>query len=176
MRIARAKSVSDPSLRVEAAKARAEFQRDVFKVRDARIAAADGLGTTVTATATAIATVATAVLVNGGASMGWIVALIGMAFFTVLASLVSRAEKPWPRTQELSDRLLAAKAAVDAFHAASPNEGPEAMHNLAFNSWWALTYSAQGRERLKRKYNVLAVMGLFAEVAVAVLGMYETSA
>jgi hypothetical protein len=164
-----------PHERTEAAQARAEFQRDVFKVRDARIATADAVGTTVTATAAAVATVAAAVLSDFDANAWWIVLVLAVALLTVLMSLLSRAEKPWPRPSDLNQRLSDAKNAVDAMHRADPCAGPEAMHRLAFDAWWALTYSAEGREKVKRRINLLAVLGLVTQVALAAVAMFVTA-
>jgi type VI protein secretion system component VasF len=119
--------------------------------------------------------VAAAVLSDFDANAWWIIVVLAVALLTVLMSLLSRAEKPWPRPPDLSKRLSDAKDAVDAMHRADPRAGPEEMHRLAFDAWWALTHSAEGRERLKRRINLWAVLGLVTEVVLAAVAMFVTA-
>lgn len=154
----------------EAAKARCEFQRDLFKVRDGRIAAADNVGSVLAATAATIATVATAVLKDAERSAWWIVAVLGLAVLAVLMALLARRETPL-KVGEVKRLLKKSEEAVKSLQQPIRSNSATAMYDNCFEAWLAVTKSAEERENQKRRVYSFATILLLIEVLVATLGI-----
>jgi hypothetical protein len=165
-------SNSDKEPKQEAAKARCEFQRDLFKVRDGRITAADNVGSVLSATAATIATIATAVLKDAERSAWWIVAVLALAVLAVLMALLARRETPL-RVGEVKRLMKRSEEAVRSLHQPIGSSSATAMYNNCFDAWLAVTQSAEQREKQKRRAYSAATMLLLIEVLVATLGIAE---
>ena len=153
----------------EAAKARCEFQRDVFKSREGRISAADALTTVVTAAAAAVATVVTTVLREADGATPWILLVLALAAAAVFMSLLGRRETP-VKLGKVRNALEASRAAVVAVHESKPST-PIAMYEQCFDAWLAMTTSAEAREKLKRAFYAASSIFLLAEVLLAALAI-----
>jgi hypothetical protein len=154
----------------EAAKARSEFQRDLFRVRDGRIAAADNVGSVLAATAATIATVATAVLKDAERSAWWIVAVLGLAVLSVLTALLARRETPL-KIGKVRCLMKRSEEAVQLLHQPILSNSAAVMYDNCFQAWLAVTKSAEEREHQKRRIYSLATILLLIEVLVATLGL-----
>lgn len=158
---------------VEAAKARAEFQREVYRTRDAKIAAADGTATALAATAAAIAAFGVGALVNANARWGWMLAVALLAVVGAATAIWSRAEIP-VRTRKLAPLLDVSGKAVADVHAARGHTALD-MQNRVFETWRAMTHSAQGREYIKRRLAWCVLIPIALEVLVFGIGMRDAS-
>lgn len=163
-------SNTDTEPMAEAAKARSEFQRDLFRVRDGRIAAADNVGSVLAATAATIATVATAVLKDAERSTWWITAVLGLAVLAALTGLLARRETPL-KVGEVRRLMKRSEEAVQLLHKPIRSRSATAMYDNCFNAWLAVTKSAEKREHQKRRIYALATILLLTEVLVATLGI-----
>lgn len=157
--------------RVIAAQARAEFQREVFATRNARIASADGTATALAATAAAIAAFAIGALANADAAWPWMVGVAVSAVLAVGVAIWSRLEIPF-RTGTLKPLLDVSGKAVADVHSAEDHTAQE-MHDRIFETWRAMTHSAQGRESVKRVLAWCVLVPIAVEVLVFGLGLHS---
>lgn len=161
---------ADQTSMTEAAKARCEFQRDIFKVRDGRIAAADNVGSVLAATAATIATIAAAVLKDAQKSNWWIVAVLGLAVLAVLMALLARRETPL-KVGKVKRLMNNSQKAVEVIQCPVFLDSAAEMYDKCFEAWLAVTKSAEQREYQKRRAYSLSTILVLIEVLVAALGI-----
>jgi hypothetical protein len=153
----------------EAAKARSDFQCEIFKVRDGRIRSADTIGGVVAAAAATIATLAAGVLNQAGRSQ-WIIYVMLLGVVTVVIVVVARREAPL-RIRKTKTTMDKAAEAVKAVQNADIFGSSIVLYQKCFEAWLAVTTSAETREKQKRHLDAVAVLMLAVETSVAAFGM-----
>lgn len=155
---------------VESAKAKAEFQREVFKVRDGRTLAADGTATALIAAAAGVATIANVFLRSGHAAHLWLVGVLVCAGLAFVLGFIARRETPF-RTNEVRAKLEKSANVVSAIHQLR-NVPPKVMYDKIFDTWHAMTDSAEHRGKIKRKWLGLTLLALALEVVIFAVGVF----
>jgi hypothetical protein len=176
-----AEAVTPEATPVEALKAKAEFQRELYRVADARIGNFDTQVGVIIA-----ATVAVVGFGAGAATRGKVVpelltASVAAAAVTALLALAARQELPWlwlpvlhRRMREAADN---AKTAVGSVHWKKHFTATESAYESIFDAWYALATSIEARRRVKQTLYALAILGLFVELmfVLALLATAESS-
>jgi hypothetical protein len=166
-----AKSASvDPQSTWESAKVRSEFQREIYKVRDGRIAADDVQASILAGSAAAVATIGSAAIRDANDSALWLIAIVSLAGLTAFVALFARREIPSRRG--LTEPLDLARDEVQKVHSLKESDVSAVMvYEQCFNAWWAMTKSAERRENQKRTIYSAAVLLLMAELVVAAIAI-----
>jgi hypothetical protein len=153
----------------EALKAKAEFQREIYRVADGRVANFDTQVGVIIAAAVAVVGVGAGAATRGKVLPGLLVASFAAAMITGVLALSARQELPWQRLPLLCGMKKAAreaKAAVDEFHGKQQFASAEEAYREIFKTWLALTTSIDTRRDVKRRIYAAAVLWLFVELAL----------
>ena len=154
----------------ESAKALSEFQREIYKVRDGRIAAADVQASILAGSAAAVATISSATIREANDAAWWLIAIVVLAGVTAFVALFARREIP--NRRGLTEPLDLARDEVKKVHSLKNSDvRPEGMYVQCFNAWYAMTESAERREHQKRTIYGAAVLFLTAELVVAAIAI-----
>lgn len=154
---------------VESAKAKAEFQREVFKVRDGRTLAADGTATALIAAAAGVATIANVFLRSVHAATLWLIGVLVCAAAAFVLGFIARRETPF-RTDRLGAKLEKSAEVVSKIHGLR-DVPPKIMYDEIFDTWHALTDSAEGREAMKRRWLGFTLLAVALEVVIFAVGV-----
>ena len=152
----------------EAAKVKAEFQRELYKVADSRMASSDSQAGVIVAAAVTVAGFAAAATRDRQVNM-WLFWFAGVAAaVTALLALYSRRDHPvWPGAGDRDMQTARSKAeeAVGAFYEAEMDSA-ESAYACAFETWHHMATSLESRRKRKQLIFGIAVAVLLVELAL----------
>jgi hypothetical protein len=151
-------------------KARAEFQREIYRVADARVASFDTQLGVIIAAAVALVGFGAGAATSREVTSSSLITAVAAAAVTALLALCARQELPWLWLPVLHARMKRAaweaETAVGAIHAGGRPTAADDPYHEVFNAWYAVSKSIEARRKLKQAIYAMAVLGLFVELGL----------
>jgi hypothetical protein len=160
-------------------KARAEYQRELFRIFDSRLTNFDNQVGVLIAAAVAVAGFGGGAAKNREAPALLLAVVVVAAGVTTALALNARREQPKLHLRQLHGQMHGqmmekAKDAERAVGKVYPDTqeqftSTEEVYRAVFTAWWAQSESMEARKKLKHKFYRLAVSGLFVELIFVVI-------
>jgi hypothetical protein len=156
--------------------AKAEFQRELYKIHDARVTSSDAQATVLVAASVAIAGFAISAWSRSDIQTGWLIAAQALGGLSILCALNARAVTPVGsksvppiRVRALAQALHEAESAVEKARAAQ--RLPDVQLAI-LGAWSAMERSSFERKRAKDRAYVSTVAIVTLELACLGIGLY----
>jgi hypothetical protein len=156
--------------------AKAEFQRELYKIHDARVTSSDAQATLLVAASVAIAGFAISAWSRNDIQAGWLIAAQTLGGLSILCAVNARAVTPVGskslppiRVKALAHALHEAETAVEEARTA---QGLPQVQLAILGAWSAMERSSFERKRAKDRAYVSTVAVVALELACLGVGIY----